>query len=200
MTIVRGRDIGTQDNETSPRSRSSTKLSRVTTGDKKIRSAGVSIAERTMAAKSRSSASSKTRKPRASRNKHRALSTFRFCKIRARGARRLFRFVPPAIRSIVAAIRSEVQSIEPNLPVFRVKTLEQQVDATLGQERQRSPVCLEFSLCCWPAPACTECCLTPSAGARGDRRAHGSARNAATCWHLSCGRACRSRSSASPPV
>lgn len=37
--------------------------------------------------------------------------------------------------AVVAAIRSEVQAIEPNLPVFRVKTLEQQVDETLGQER-----------------------------------------------------------------
>ena len=35
----------------------------------------------------------------------------------------------------VAAIRHEVQSVEPNLPVFRIKTLEQQVEATLGQER-----------------------------------------------------------------
>jgi predicted permease len=35
----------------------------------------------------------------------------------------------------VAAIRHEVQSLEPNLPVFHVKTLEQQVEATLGQER-----------------------------------------------------------------
>ncbi len=37
--------------------------------------------------------------------------------------------------SVAAAIRSEVQSLEPNLPVFRVRTLEQQVDETLGQER-----------------------------------------------------------------
>lgn len=35
----------------------------------------------------------------------------------------------------VAAIRHEVQSLEPNLPLFRIKTLEQQVDETLGQER-----------------------------------------------------------------
>jgi predicted permease len=35
----------------------------------------------------------------------------------------------------VAAIRRAVQSLEPNLPVFRVKTLEEQVDETLGQER-----------------------------------------------------------------
>src|SRR6185295_15138887 len=35
----------------------------------------------------------------------------------------------------VAAIRREVQDLEPNLPLFRVKTLEQQVDETLGQER-----------------------------------------------------------------
>jgi predicted permease len=35
----------------------------------------------------------------------------------------------------VAAIRREVQALEPNLPVFRVKTLGQQVDETLGQER-----------------------------------------------------------------
>jgi hypothetical protein len=37
--------------------------------------------------------------------------------------------------AVVAAIRREVQALEPNLPVFRVKTLEQQVDETLGQER-----------------------------------------------------------------
>jgi predicted permease len=37
--------------------------------------------------------------------------------------------------AVVAAIRHEVQALEPNLPVFRVKTLEQQVDETLGQER-----------------------------------------------------------------
>jgi predicted permease len=37
--------------------------------------------------------------------------------------------------AVVAAIRSQVQSLEPNLPVFRVKTLEQQVDETLGRER-----------------------------------------------------------------
>jgi predicted permease len=37
--------------------------------------------------------------------------------------------------AVVAAIRREVQSVEPNLPVFRIKTLEQQVDETLGQER-----------------------------------------------------------------
>jgi predicted permease len=35
----------------------------------------------------------------------------------------------------VAAIRHEVQSLEPNLPLFRIKTLEQQVDETLAQER-----------------------------------------------------------------
>ena len=35
----------------------------------------------------------------------------------------------------VAAIRSAVQALEPNLSLFRVKTLEQQVEATLGQER-----------------------------------------------------------------
>ena len=37
--------------------------------------------------------------------------------------------------AVVAAIRREVLTVEPNLPVFRVKTLEQQVDETLGQER-----------------------------------------------------------------
>ena len=37
--------------------------------------------------------------------------------------------------AVVAAIRREVQTLEPNLPVFRVKTLKQQVDETLGQER-----------------------------------------------------------------
>ena len=37
--------------------------------------------------------------------------------------------------AVVAAIRHEVQALEPNLPVFRIKTLEQQVDETLGQER-----------------------------------------------------------------
>ena len=37
--------------------------------------------------------------------------------------------------TVVAAIRREVQALEPNLPVFRIKTLEQQVDETLGQER-----------------------------------------------------------------
>jgi predicted permease len=37
--------------------------------------------------------------------------------------------------AVVAAVRREVQSLEPNLPVFRVKTLEEQVDETLGQER-----------------------------------------------------------------
>ena len=37
--------------------------------------------------------------------------------------------------TIVAAVRREVQAIEPNLPIFRVKTLAQQVDQTLGQER-----------------------------------------------------------------
>ena len=37
--------------------------------------------------------------------------------------------------AVVAGIRHEVQALEPNLPVFRVKTLEQQVDETLGQER-----------------------------------------------------------------
>jgi predicted permease len=37
--------------------------------------------------------------------------------------------------NVAAAIRSEVQSIEPNLPLFRVRTLESQVDESLGQER-----------------------------------------------------------------
>ena len=36
---------------------------------------------------------------------------------------------------LAAAIRSEVESIEPNLPIFRVRTLESQVDESLGQER-----------------------------------------------------------------
>ena len=37
--------------------------------------------------------------------------------------------------AVVTAIRREVQALEPNLPLFRVKSLEQQVDETLGQER-----------------------------------------------------------------
>jgi len=37
--------------------------------------------------------------------------------------------------AVVSSIRHEVQAIEPNLPVFRIKTLEQQVDETLGHER-----------------------------------------------------------------
>ena len=36
---------------------------------------------------------------------------------------------------VAAAIRSTVQSIEPNLPLFRLRTLESQVDESLGQER-----------------------------------------------------------------
>lgn len=36
---------------------------------------------------------------------------------------------------VVAAIRREVQAVEPNLPVFRIKTLDQQVDESLGEER-----------------------------------------------------------------
>jgi predicted permease len=37
--------------------------------------------------------------------------------------------------NLAAAVRSEVQSVEPNLPLFRVRTLESQVDESLGQER-----------------------------------------------------------------
>ena len=36
---------------------------------------------------------------------------------------------------LAAALRREVQAIDPNLPLFRVRTLESQVDETLGQER-----------------------------------------------------------------
>ena len=37
--------------------------------------------------------------------------------------------------NVVAAIRREVQGVDPNLPIFRVRTLEAQVDESLGQER-----------------------------------------------------------------
>jgi predicted permease len=37
--------------------------------------------------------------------------------------------------NVAGAIRREVQSIEPNLPLFHVRTLESQVDESLGQER-----------------------------------------------------------------
>ncbi|HEV2834503.1 MAG TPA: ABC transporter permease [Pyrinomonadaceae bacterium] len=36
---------------------------------------------------------------------------------------------------LAAALRREVQTINPNLPLFRVRTLESQVDESLGQER-----------------------------------------------------------------
>jgi predicted permease len=36
---------------------------------------------------------------------------------------------------LVAAIRREAQGVDPNLPLFRVRTLEAQVDESLGQER-----------------------------------------------------------------
>ena len=48
--------------------------------------------------------------------------------------------------STVAAIRREVQSLEPNLPLFRIKTLEQQVDETLGQERLVTTLASLFGL------------------------------------------------------
>ena len=37
--------------------------------------------------------------------------------------------------SVVPAIRRDVHDIDPNLPIFRVRTLEAQVDESLGQER-----------------------------------------------------------------
>ena len=37
--------------------------------------------------------------------------------------------------SLAAAVRSAVQSIDANLPIFRMRTLESQVDESLGQER-----------------------------------------------------------------
>lgn len=37
--------------------------------------------------------------------------------------------------NVIAAIRREVQAIEPNLPLFRVRTLDDQVNESLGQDR-----------------------------------------------------------------
>jgi putative ABC transport system permease protein len=37
--------------------------------------------------------------------------------------------------AVATSIRRELQDINPNLPVFRVRTLEDQVDESLGQER-----------------------------------------------------------------
>src|SRR6185436_19637604 len=37
--------------------------------------------------------------------------------------------------SVVPAIRREVRQIDPNLPIFRVQTLDNQIDESLGQDR-----------------------------------------------------------------
>jgi predicted permease len=37
--------------------------------------------------------------------------------------------------SVVGAVRREIQTLDPNLPIFRVRVLEDQVDESLGQER-----------------------------------------------------------------
>jgi predicted permease len=47
---------------------------------------------------------------------------------------------------LAATIRRELQSIDPNLPIFRIRTLEDQVDESLGQERLVSTLATLFGV------------------------------------------------------
>ena len=136
MTIVRGRDIGTQDNETSPRvavvneafaryyfdkqDPIGRRFDRGENDGGEVEIVGV--------VKDAKADSIKEQTPR----------TFYVPFLQDPSSWRETTF---QVRTsgdplaVVAALRHEVQALEPNLPVFRVKTLEQQVDETLGQER-----------------------------------------------------------------
>jgi len=136
MTIVRGRDIGPQDNETSPKvAVVNEAFARYYFGsndpigrrfDRGANDGGeVEIVGIVKDAKAESV---KERTPR----------TFYVPSLQDPSSWRETTFQVRTAGdplAVVGAIRHEVQALEPNLPVFRVKTLEQQVDETLGQER-----------------------------------------------------------------
>jgi len=57
---------------------------------------------------------------------------------------------------IEAGVRQELRAIEPNLPVFRMDTLEDQLDDVLAQERLIATLSVFFLQAwrrCWPVSA-----------------------------------------------
>ncbi len=136
MTILRGRDFGPQDNETSPRVAVVNEAfaryyfgSQDPLGRRFDRGAGDGgEVEIIGIVKDAKASSVKEQTPR----------TFYVPFLQDPGSWRETTFQVRAAGDplmVVSSIRREVQAIEPNLPVFRVKTLDQQVDETLGQER-----------------------------------------------------------------
>ena len=136
MTIVRGRDIGPQDNETAP------KVAVVNEAFARYYFGGADPVGRRIdrgandggeleivgVVKDAKATSIKKQTPRTFYVPFlQDPSSWRETTFQVRTAADPF--------DVVASIRREVQSLEPNLPVFGIKTLDQQVDESLGQER-----------------------------------------------------------------